>query len=274
MCPSSEDSSPPYFTSITNSQQTPNILGNDKRGSAHVPSPLSPPRSVSVVADALFSAQEQRSHPLATLPAQNDLENLNNVGLASMAALSATMSPTSSEEDYVPSITSHVIEASVLNGASKNAKPDGLTQEIGPLPTSEGTIPHAHDPPVQSDMINNNLENVGTNETESGLDRCPPMADPNDSDDYEPPEPAFLVDPSTELSTEPLTETLSLPSAAVNHEAKSLLPFSMSVLEPPLELTEMSPALPVNGDLSVVLTESASPEQLTVRFFPTRLIYI
>ena len=230
-----------------------------------------------MVTDALFPAQEQRSHPLATLPAQNDLENLNDVGLASTAALSATMSPISSEEDYVPSITSHVIEASVLNGASKNATPDGLIQEIGPLPTGEGTIPHANDPPVQFvelDMTNNNLENVGTNETESGLDRSPPMADPNDSDDYEPPEPALLVDPSTALLTEPLTETLSLPSATVNHESKSLFPFSMSVLEPPLELTEMSPALPVNGELSVVSIESASPEQLPVRLFPKPLIYI
>lgn len=245
--------------------------------SAHVPSPLLPPRPVSMVADALFAAQEQPSHSVATLPAQNDLENLNDVGLASTAALSATRSPISSEEDYVPSITSHVIEASVPNSAVKNTNHDGLIREIGPLPTGKGSVPYTNNSPVQSvelDMIDNNPGNIGTNDTGSGSDRSLPVADPNDSDDYEPPEPALMVEPSTELPTEPLTETLTLPSAIVDDEAKSPFPSSMSVLEPFSELTELSSALPVNGELSVVTIESASPEQLTVSFFPTHLIYL
>lgn len=277
VCPSSEDSSPSYFTNIANSQQTPDTLGNDKMRSAHVSSSLSPPRPVStVVANALLSAQEQRSPSQAAFPAQDVLENLNIVGLASPAAPSTRISPISSEEDYVPSITSHVIEPSAPNSA-ENANHDSLIQETGPLPTGEGTIPHANDPPIQSvelDMIDNNSENVGTNETESGLDRSLPMADANDSDDYEPPEPALMVNPSTDISTEPLTETVFSPSAIVNHNAKSLVPSSMSVLEPLSELTEMSPALPVNGELSVVTTETAKPKKLMVRFFPARLIYL
>ena len=249
----------------------PNILGNDKIRSVHLPSTLLPPQPASMAVDALFSVPEQRSNPLATLPAQNDLKNSNDVGLASIAALSATGSPISSEEDYVPSITSRVIEASILNGAAENTNHNGLIPEIGPLPTGEGIVPHTNSTPMQSvelDMIDNDPGNIGANETASGPDLSLPVAEPSDSDDYEPPEPALTVDASTEPLTEPLIEPSTLPSAVVD-KSKSLFPSSTSVLEPLSEPMELSPALPVNGERSVIITESASPEQLTVRFFPT-----
>lgn len=243
--------------------------------SVHLPSTFLPPQPISMVADS-FSIPEQHSNPLTTLPGQNDLQNLNDVGSASTAALSATRSPISSEEDYVPSITSHAIEASILNGAAENTNYNGLVPETGPLPTGEGIVPHTNNPPMQSvelDMINNDLGNIGANETGSGPDHSIPVAEPSDSDDYEPPEPALTVDPSTEPLTEPLIEPSPLASAAVD-KSKSLFPSSTSVLEPLSEPMELSSALPVNGERSVVITESASPEQLTVRFFPTHLIHL
>lgn len=235
---------------------------------AHIQSPLIPPEPVSMVADALFPTHEQRRNPLGTLPAQNDLEELNDIGLASTPALSATRSPINSEEDYVPSIT-RAIEASILNSAAENTNHSGLIPVADPLHTGEGIVSHTDNPLLQSvelDMIDNDPGNIGGDETGSGPDSSVPIADPNDSDDYEPPEPALTVEPST--------GPLTTPSAIVVDEAKSLFPSSMIVLEPLSELTELSPALSINGEPSVVTTGSASPEQLTVRFFPLHIIYL
>lgn len=260
MCPSSEDSSRSYFTNIANSQQTPNILGNDKKQTTHVPSPLLPPRPVPVVADAVFSVHEQRRHPLDILPAQNDSEEFNDVNLASTAAIPATRSSVSSEEDYVPSIIPHAIEASLSDNSAENTNHNGLLREPGPLHTGEGTVSHTNQPAVQSvelDMIDNDPGSIDVNETGGGPDRSLSIADPNDSDDYEPPEPALTV--------EPLMEPSILSSAVVD-EANPPFLSSTSVLEPLSELIELSPALPVNGEGSVITAEPTSPEDQTVSF--------
>lgn len=231
----------------------------------HLPSPPLPPRLVSVVANAAFSAHEKRRNSLDIQPAQNDPREFNDVSLASTAAVSATRSPTSTEEDYVPSLIPDAIQASISDNSAENTNHDGLLRETGPLRIVEGIASHDNHPPLQSlelDMIDNDPGDIDTNETGSGSDRSLPTADPNDSDDYEPPEPALTVEPST------------LPSDIVTGETKSLFPSSMRVLEPLSELMDLSPALPVNDERSVVTEESASPDEQTVRFFIAHLIYL
>ena len=235
---------------------------------ANIPSPLLPPRPVSGVSDAVFSTHEQHRDPQDTLPAQNDLGELNDVSLASTAAISAARSPISSEDDYVPSIIPHATEASTSDNAAENRNHDSLLQETGPLYPGKGIVSLTNHPSVQSvelDMIDNDSGNIDA-KTKSGPDRSLSIADPNDSDDYEPPEPALTVEPSTEPST--------LPGNTVFDEAKPLFPSSMSVHEPLSELIELSPALPVNGERSIVTAEPASPEEQTVRFSPARLTYL
>lgn len=273
MCASSEGSSPSYFTNIANSQQTPDVLGNDEVRAELVPPPFLPQRPFPLIADTVFSAHEQHQNPVDILPAQNELEEFKDVSLASAAAISTTRSLVSSGEDYVPSIIPPTIEASISDNAAENKNHDGLLLEIDSAHTGEGIASRTNHPLVRSvelDMIDNysghnDPANIDANETGIGPDHSLPIVDANDSDDYEPPEPALTVEPSIAPS--------NLPYAIVD-EAKSLFSSSTSILEPLPELIEMSPALPVNGERSIITAQSASSEKQTVRFFPANFIYL
>lgn len=265
MCAFSEDSSAALFTNVASSQQMPNALADGEKRTTALPSSPLPPRPVSVVANAAFFANEHCQNSLDRKPTQNDSGELQNVSLDPTAVTAATRSPIGTEEDYEPSMVPDTIQPSISDHSAENTIQEEQLRETGSLPTVEGIFSHTNHPPMQSlelDMVDNDSGDIDPHEMGSGSDRSLPIADPNDSDDYEPPEPSFAVEPST------------LPSDVVIDEKISLSPSSTRDLKPLSEPMDTSLALPVNDERSVVTAESASPDQPTVRFFFTHLIYL
>lgn len=265
MCAFSEDSSAALSTIVVSSQQMPMALADDEKRITALPSSPLPPRPSSVVANTAFFDNERRQNSLDRQPTQNDSRELQNVSLDPTAVTAATRSPIGSEEDYEPSMIPDAIRPSTSDHSAEDPNQEERLQGTGSLHTVEGNFSHANHPPMQSlelDMVDNDLGDIDSHEMGSGSDRSLPVADPNDSDDYEPPEPSFAVEPST------------LPSDVAIDEENSFFPSSTRDLLPLSEQMDTSPALHVNNERSAATAGSASPDEQMVRFFFTHLIYL
>ena len=252
MFPSSEDSSPALFTNLVNSQQMPNVLGNDNKQPESFPSPPVPPRPVSVVVNATFSANDQRQNSLDRQPGR---EGSNDVSFPPEGVTNATRSPVDTEEEYEPSMIPDTIHASVSDHMDETTNHNGHLQDIGSLPEVEGIPFPTNRSPQQSlevNMINNDGEDIGLHEPRVGSDRSPPIADSNDSDDYEPPEPELTVEPST-LSPGVVVETKPLISSMSDSQSFS-------------ELVDLRSTPPVLDERSTLTRDSANFDEQAVRF--------
>jgi hypothetical protein len=266
VCASSEPTSPAMSTGVGGSPKIPNVPENDGKPSATSPPQPVSPRRPTGVANAELSANEQQQSSRDRQTNPTDPRTSNRVSIAPASAIPAIKSPVGTEADYEPPMMPDVVEASSPDNLTQIVKHDVHLRQIGPPDTVEGILPPADDlhvQPMELDIIDNDPEENDLHETASGLDRSLPLADPNDSDDYEPPEPSCTVEPS------------KLPSKLVIFEPESLLPSSsMSDLESPSKLMDVIPKVPVNGEQSVAPAELEGPVQQKVRLFITHLIYL
>lgn len=233
----------------------PNVLENDEKRPAAFLSPA-PHQRPNSVENATFSVNEPRPKSPDRQPAQNDARGLHDVSSAPGAS-SVARSPIDIDEDYEPPRIPESIQTSDPGHSTGSTKQNDRVQEAG--------TPHAiHSPtthfPLQSlelDIIDNDPRDTGPHESGSGSNRSLPNADPNDSDDYEPPEPAFTVEPLT-------------PDAVID-ETKSFIPSPLSELKPLSKAGCLRPTLPVRNDFAM---ESSNPDEEVVRFLSIYLIML
>jgi hypothetical protein len=258
VCASSEHLSPVLSTSIDNSHQSPNSLEKSETRNGASPFHALPPRPDSVSANTEVLPDEQRQNTLQRQLIQPDPRKANDFSLASTATPATTKSPADIEEDYEPSIISDTLPGPVSDPSTETTSPAAQLQETYQLDTAEGIFSHVNDTPLQPmelDVVDQHLEDFGPHETGYGPDFSLPLADPNDSDDYEPPEPASTVEPS------------SLPSGIVIGEPEPRVSLPRSDCNPLNELMDVTPALPIDEERSVGTGGSPSEEQEEVSFF-------
>lgn len=257
MCASSEHLSPVLSPRIDNSHQIPNILENSKIRNRASPLQSLPHGPDSVFTNAKISADEQRQNLLERQPIQTDSRKANDARLAPTATPTATRSPIDTEEDYEPSMISTTIPGPVSDPSTGTNNPAVQLQETNRLDSAEGIFSHVNDPPLQPmelDMVDQQPKDFEPHDTGYGSDRSIPLTNPNDSDDYEPPEPASTVEPS------------SLSSGIAIHEPKPRSSLPRSDCNPLNELTDVTSALPVDEERSVGTAGSNSADQELVSF--------